>query len=226
MLFCIVVNGRLRCLGSGQHLKNRFGAGYEVDIKTSLPDPMSLQSLAQFLVDKGAIRFTSVSPMVTNLSGDNSVYDEALMNVHVTGPLHLLCSTLNKPFRANLIAPGCEGQLLFDQLKADGFITLKLFLDWWISEDYAENIAEFMKTGFEQPPLLLERSTAHSFRYRIPVPVSELPLADIFEKFESVKTSLCIKDYSVGQTTLEQIFNQFAGNVVSIYYLCIKYLHG
>ena len=178
-------------------------------------------------VDKGAIRFTSVSPMVTNLSGENSLYDEALMNVHVTGPLHILCSSLNKPFRANLFAPGREGQLLHDQLKVDGFITLKMFLDWWISEDYAENIAEFMKTEFNHTPMLLERSTAHSFRYRIPVPVAELPLADIFEKFESVKSSLCIKDYSVGQTTLEQIFNQFAGIVpiiVSVYHFTYGYM--
>jgi hypothetical protein len=32
-----VVNGKLRCLGSSQHLKHRFGNGFEVNIKTLSP---------------------------------------------------------------------------------------------------------------------------------------------------------------------------------------------
>ena len=35
-------------------------------------------------------------------------------------------------------------------------------------------------------------------------------LSDIFAKFEANKEQLHILEYSVGQTTLEQIFNQFA----------------
>ena len=35
-------------------------------------------------------------------------------------------------------------------------------------------------------------------------------LATIFELFESAKDALFISEYSVGQTTMEQIFNGFA----------------
>lgn len=35
-------------------------------------------------------------------------------------------------------------------------------------------------------------------------------LSDIFSKFEASKAALGVQEYSVGQTTLEQIFNQFA----------------
>ena len=35
-------------------------------------------------------------------------------------------------------------------------------------------------------------------------------LSDIFNKFEKEKNELNIEEYNVGQTTLEQIFNQFA----------------
>ena len=207
-----MVNGRLRCLGSGQHLKNRFGSGYEIDIKTTPPDEASLQALGQHLIDRGAIRFATISPIVTRQSNDVSSYNEDLMSVRIAGPLHTLCATLNKPQRTALLAPGQDGQMLYEQLQVDGFITVKMFLDWWIAEDYADNIREFMARNFNNLPVLLERFSANSFRYRIPISVSELPLADIFEKFESVKDSLCIKDYAVGQTTLEQIFNQFASS--------------
>jgi hypothetical protein len=37
-------------------------------------------------------------------------------------------------------------------------------------------------------------------------------LARIFSTFESHKDSLKIVEYSIGQTTLEQIFNQFAAS--------------
>ena len=80
---------------------------------------------------------------------------------------------------------------------------------------------------------LLERSTAHNFRFRLQVNVSALgaiceqkassaasvgasasvgssALAYIFRNFESNKHRLRVQEYSVGQTTLEQIFNQFA----------------
>jgi ABC-type multidrug transport system ATPase subunit len=29
----IMVNGKFRCFGSAQHLKNKYGVGYELEIK-------------------------------------------------------------------------------------------------------------------------------------------------------------------------------------------------
>ncbi|KAL4454192.1 hypothetical protein ABPG74_012149 [Tetrahymena malaccensis] len=45
----IVVSGNLQCLGSIQHLKNKFGKGYELDLKTKLP---SIQELSQMAFGK------------------------------------------------------------------------------------------------------------------------------------------------------------------------------
>lgn len=33
----IMVAGNFQCMGSVQHLKSKFGEGYEIDIKTTLP---------------------------------------------------------------------------------------------------------------------------------------------------------------------------------------------
>ena len=35
----IMVNGRFRCLGSVQHLKNRFGDGYTIVLRVGGPEP-------------------------------------------------------------------------------------------------------------------------------------------------------------------------------------------
>ena len=41
----IMVNGRFKCLGSPQHLKSKFGAGYSVVLKTSQIHDQSTNSL-------------------------------------------------------------------------------------------------------------------------------------------------------------------------------------
>ncbi|XP_014738361.1 PREDICTED: ATP-binding cassette sub-family A member 7 [Sturnus vulgaris] len=43
----IMVNGRFRCLGSVQHLKNRFGDGYTVVVRVGGPGPAAVQTLLQ-----------------------------------------------------------------------------------------------------------------------------------------------------------------------------------
>jgi len=35
-------------------------------------------------------------------------------------------------------------------------------------------------------------------------------LADVFRRFEAARAQLCLEDYGISQTTLEQIFNGFA----------------
>ncbi|MED6292639.1 ATP-binding cassette sub- A member 1 [Characodon lateralis] len=44
----IMVNGRFRCLGGVQHLKNRFGDGYTIILRVAGPDP-NLRSVMEFI---------------------------------------------------------------------------------------------------------------------------------------------------------------------------------
>ena len=43
----VVVGGRLRCLGSGQHLKGRFGQGYQCEFKLCAPPLVRAHVLEQ-----------------------------------------------------------------------------------------------------------------------------------------------------------------------------------
>jgi ABC-type multidrug transport system ATPase subunit len=105
----IMVGGRLRCLGTAQHIKNKFGAGYQLDVNTTLEH------------------------------GD------------------LLSDGIHKLFSAARLLERHEGVMKF------------------------------------QLPLVQGQA-----------------LADIFEIVENSKASLHISDYSVSQTSLEQIFIHFA----------------
>ena len=45
----IMVNGNLKCLGTSQHIKNKFGGGYEVEVKLNLPTPAQVKQAIEFL---------------------------------------------------------------------------------------------------------------------------------------------------------------------------------
>lgn len=49
----VQVNGRLRCLGSTQHLKHRFGRGFEADIKLRRPSETESSELLRVMQDRG-----------------------------------------------------------------------------------------------------------------------------------------------------------------------------
>lgn len=65
-----MVNGRLRCLGSAQHLKLRFGDGFEVNVKTLSPSAGDIIALAQSLVRRGVLQ----------LQGTEGQPDEVVIN--------------------------------------------------------------------------------------------------------------------------------------------------
>jgi hypothetical protein len=118
-------------------------------------------------------------------------------------------------FNINCLLYIGSGFILFNILKINGYITLKLLLEWYISEDNSDNLHEFMNKAFNSNQLngsiLLERGTNYNYKYRVlkniendDTGVTNSPLSVIFDKFENNKNNLNIIEYSCGQTTLEQ----------------------
>ena len=46
----IMVNGQFKCLGSPQHLKNKFGEGYTLMVKVTAPEGTSVETATEHLV--------------------------------------------------------------------------------------------------------------------------------------------------------------------------------
>jgi ATP-binding cassette, subfamily A (ABC1), member 3 len=217
----IMVNGSLRCLGSGQHLKQRFGDGYEVDVKLNFASLLKLRALKDALVSAGVLAAGDMSPDDTSHGVDveaGKAGNEALAQaaeeatykkIRVTADFGAICAAFHEPDRVGMFVTNGEGGTLYDVMHADGYVSLHSLLEWWVAQDDAVRLDQFMISKFPGA-MLLERSTAHSFRYRIPT--KDMALSLLFKSFEDSKQVLNIQDYSVGQTTLEQIFNQFAAS--------------
>ena len=101
-----MVSGRLQCLGSCQHLKGRFGAGYQVDVSTA--------SVANREASLNALR-----------SGESVLHDATVEEEHA-GYLRLRVGNdvdLAESFRS------------LEQMKEDGSI-----LDYSVSQSTLEQI--------------------------------------------------------------------------------------
>mmetsp|Transcript_18020 Transcript_18020/g.36628 ORF Transcript_18020/g.36628 Transcript_18020/m.36628 type:complete len:1943 (+) Transcript_18020:73-5901(+) len=144
----IMVDGYFRCIGSGQHLKNKFGRGFQIEINV----------------------FEAES------SGAGEA-DNQVSSQPSTG------------------APGALG--------VGGTLN---------TEQVVDKVLESFRSTFQHFKMLERQGN----RMRISLGSLtrldgvRLTVAQLFGTIEGMKESLKIRDYSITQTSLEQIFNQFA----------------
>lgn len=241
----VMVNGRLCCIGSGQHLKHRFGNGYEINIKTTPVNMTRSQplvaALRQSLSDddpgvedsKAILRQNNqlmsyltdsahTSSSNSNEWGSDQLLEEEWQRLGAIfisrKEVKAICKVLaGEKDRFALITAGQSGDSVDSILTIDRCVSMRVFLEWFLAEDVSDLIERYMEEAFPNRYKFLERTSLLNFRYRVfQYEVSNdgvlltSTLADIFSKFERKKAYLTIQEYSVGQTTLEQIFNQFA----------------
>ena len=149
----IMVNGKICCIGSPQHLKNKFGKGYTVVIK------VSNNSTTNGLVSR---QISKLSRMSSETKSRRSFESERIVLKRRTSQLA-------------------------------------------VSKNVAE-VKEFMSSSF--PGCQLKSEHCNLLQYSITD--EELAWSQIFGRIEEAKERLHIEDYSVGQTSLEQIFLTFA----------------
>ncbi|CAM9183085.1 unnamed protein product [Sphacelaria rigidula] len=197
----IMVNGRLRCLGSTQHLKHRFGKGFEADMKLHKPSSVASTGVLRVLQEKRP----------------GPIIGEGLDRARLMPPLDVYCRALagGSSARADAMEEALQygsGSFLQDVIGSEGgTVPARLFIDWYLCEDRAAELELFLSTTFPGSAELVERPTLFSCRYKI-AHQEGMTLADVFRHFEEAKTELGLASYAVGQTTLEQIFNNFAAS--------------
>ncbi|CAH8631228.1 unnamed protein product [Schistosoma intercalatum] len=134
----IVVNGRMKCLGTCQHLKARFGHGYSLNIQVMIP--MVNHHLSSF----------NAEPTVSSTSSSRVPHQLSLINA-------------------------------------------------------VNNVDSFVKREFPDARLVDRHQGV--LQYHLPTDGrNQIRLSHIFHLMESNKTRLGLLNYSINQTTLEQIF--------------------
>lgn len=186
----IMVGGRMRCLGSVQHLKNRFGDGLVFDVKMTAPDAEELATLSQELF--GGFD-DNRSTFVTQMELEDKC--------HAFG---------SREYAERITASHPTGYSLAAALERDGFIRAPAFCSWLVEERRFDALSEFLSKSFGNKNVVVMERQNDFCRFKLRGSNEQLKLSKVFERIERVKTPMHIREYSVSQTTLEQIFNQFA----------------
>ncbi|KAL4144394.1 hypothetical protein PRNP1_013527 [Phytophthora ramorum] len=189
----IMVDGGLRCFGSIPHLKNRFSDGCMLECKLEEPQSDAISELVRRVSDH--LRIPQHAPVAAS-------------------QVEQLC-----------VALGNTKRIFNRQGRDKSSIDMASFCEWWVQEDNMQRLDDFLRLQFASVTLL-ERQ-ADFCRYKVSgvschgetsaelevAPGSEQrtsALSRMFEVVEAAKNRLGIKEYSLSQTSLEQIFNSFA----------------
>jgi len=174
----IMVSGKIQMLGSIQHLKSRFGKGIMIGVKLLIPTRQDALKRMKNRPDlPDTVALDSIGHCATLLG--NIKKGEDILNDPTT--------------------------YIYQQLNQE--ISMATLVEWWILDEYREQVIFFMKQKFDGPVTVLEQHEA-----QLTFGISNSKLAQTFEILESSKISLHIQNYSVSQTSLEQIFNSLAKN--------------
>merc|ERR1719183_260611 len=184
----IMVGGQLKCLGSAQHLKGRFGGGYELDLALLPPTPEQI-----------AVQTASFPVAAEQNDINGTQLDECLQ------------ATGHSAWKDRISEEG-SGATLHHNLKNNSLLN-KADLAWWLLvEAKVEKFMKFLeqKLGADAFQLQGAYGTKLSFRLGHNAQGKNLALGNLFDIFESNKVAMEMEHYSLCQTSLEQIFNQFA----------------
>ncbi|GAB9468059.1 Abc transporter a family member 2 [Globisporangium polare] len=220
----IMVGGRLRCFGSIPHLKARFGDGFLLECKLHCPTQEDILRLCESL--SGAL------PGNTSVTGGITVAQIPGLCAALGKPERVDWIT---GAGASQHPTGSLLQLqLLRKDKGVGALDAREFCGWWLLEDHVEQLTSYLHTHFgEGNTALLERQ-ADFVRFKLTNKHSEpsedsaphlaehsgaenrstlmdnFRLSRMFELVETEKQRLFVQEYSISQTSLEQIFNSFA----------------
>uniref|UniRef100_A0AAV1TLF6 ABC transporter domain-containing protein n=1 Tax=Peronospora matthiolae TaxID=2874970 RepID=A0AAV1TLF6_9STRA len=182
----IMVGGRLRCLGSVQHLKSRFGDGLVVDVKLATPTQQELGDLMQ------------------------QNYGDANENI-TRNNLDDKCRAFgNQGLAQRVAASHPTGYGLAIILERDGYVKAESFLSWCLEETRFDTLFDFLAHSFSHGSVAVMERQNDFCRFKLHGSNEELRLSKVFALVEGVKETMHVREYSVSQTSLEQIFNFFA----------------
>jgi len=195
----IMAGGNLRCLGSAQQLKSKFGQGYQVELKIKNVET----------TDKDYLDILIKLSKTADVSKEDAVErgDEIFLNLIKTKAA--LDDVASDGYLSKMVSdedPNGHGYLLWQEAKSPSGVDLAEIAEFASSELRMRVLYEFINSTYPKN-VLRERQ---DLKTRYEVSSEGVRIGDIFAAIESNKVRLMVAEYGVSQTSLEQVFNMHA----------------
>lgn len=178
----IMVKGNFKCIGTPQHIKTKYGEGFEIEVK--------LQPFTREQVQHAMRRFKVEGPTVAKQDLDAVL---GLLEVQPEDRLE--------------ISPSGTGNFIHFELEAKGRIEAYTVAEFAEICKVHRKIIASLGAEVGEVEVLERIQTFIRLNVRNNARVSQL-----FDFFERRRTELAIQQYTIKQASVEQIFNRFAEN--------------
>ena len=178
----IMVNGEFVCLGRADQIKEKYGYGYEIEIRIK---PLSENKFEKILTEYGL--------------GKN-------MKINMDN-INIILNKLGKNNYINELQKGRFGSKIIRDIQINNEIPIRALVSWTF---FLNNALKFIKKSekyFEK--IILTEHIDNNFLFKMKKNNNTKSIGFFFGLFESNKDNCYVTEYSIQQTSLEQIFNMF-----------------
>ena len=182
----IMVNGEFVCLGTSNYIKETYGYGYEIDIRIK---PFEQSKLNEIIEKLGLKRNYKILTL-----------DE----------VKEILKKINKEKYCNYLEKEGIGRKIYHEVTVNGDINLQALINWSRYVACAMKMIKVVLPHFKE--VILSEFIENNFLFKIKKSSDSKSIGFLFTLLEKEKEACEITEYSIQQTSLEQIFNKFAEN--------------
>ena len=213
----IMVNGEFVCLGKASEIKERYGYGYEIDIRIK---PLSnekqntiieILNKNELMLPENKIINNFMIRRNLNLEPKDTIKYDKKTKINRENIREILIK-LNKVNLIDELKEDRLGKKIINDIEINGSIALITLLNWIF---FVENAFKFIKTAIDYfEEIYLAEFIENNFLFKMKKGPKTRSIGFFFGLFEQHKEECFVTEYSIQQTSLEQIFNMFAKNQI------------
>ena len=182
----IMVNGEFVCLGTSNYIKETYGFGYDIDIRIKPLEQQKMNNIIKKL----------------NLKKNYKI--KTLQKVKK------ILKEINKENFCKYIEEEGIGRKIYHEIVINGDLNLQTLINWSRYVTCAMKMIKVVLPHFKE--IILSEFIENNFLFKIKKVKNSKSVGFLFSLLEKEKESCDITEYSIQQTSLEQIFNKFAEN--------------
>ena len=182
----IMVNGEFVCMGTANYIKETYGYGFEIDVRIK---PFDQNKLSQIIQNLGLKR----NYKITSLEEANNILKKFKKDK--------FCEHLNEE---------SIGRKIYHEIIVSGNTSIQTLINWTRYVKCAMKMIGIVLPHFNE--VILSEFIENNFLFKIKKSENSKSIGFLFSLLETQKDICEITEYSIQQTSLEQIFNKFAEN--------------
>ena len=215
----IMVNGEFVCFGKASQIKDKYGYGYEINLRVK---PLNLKQQNEIISKLNEKNLRTLSNNAVNIDTSN-IYINNYENINI---IYAQNTKLNKENIFNILSQlninnYCSelkadrlGKRIVRDIEINGNISLSTLLNWVFFVRNAFKFIKNIKRYFEE--IILSEFIENNFLFKLKKGPNSKSIGFFFGLFEKYKDECFISEYSIQPTSLEQIFNKFAQEQISV----------